>query len=324
MEVTASSQAIDWPSKIPAVIKKRRLICIEEPPDSARSIFSSTGAICDGETLSIEVERTLFESFIGDDYEGKLHMTTLRDQSDNIVGFVFWREIPESEMKSWINWDSLSVSISDFRGGATGRGILKGGRSEDKLIESNSSGLTDQQQKHRTSLVPVREESLRWLNEATLSRDLTAKSSAPKHRPRLTRQEVMDELSHAWVKIELLAVRKQFWGNRYGSLLLACALYEAWKLHNNRVILHVAGGHSNVPAVRLYERFGFIEVKAGQLGGPFNKPDRDLFVLGNIGTALQSLSWSEPLVLLTADENSKGAASELKDHGSGSGIIIKK
>lgn len=95
MEVTASSQAIDWPSKIPAVIKKRHLICIEETPDSARSIFSSTGAICDGETLSIEVERTLFESFIGDDYEGKLHMTTLRDQSDNIVGFVFWREIPE-------------------------------------------------------------------------------------------------------------------------------------------------------------------------------------------------------------------------------------
>ena len=91
-------------------------------------------------------------------------------------------------------------------------------------------------------------------------------------------------------------MRKPFWGNRYGSLLLACALYEAYSLNNDRAILHVAGGYSNVPAVKLYQRFGFVGVPVGY-GGLFNKPDRDLFVLGNIGAALQSLSWNECLAL---------------------------
>jgi hypothetical protein len=111
-----------------------------------------------------------------------------------------------------------------------------------------------------------------------------------------SREEVIENLTHRWVKIELLAVRKPFWGNRYGSLLLACALYEAYSLNNNRAILHVAGGYSNVPAVKLYQRFGFVGVPAGD-GGIFNTPDRDLFVLGNIGVALQSLSWKDCLAL---------------------------
>ena len=36
-----------------------------------------------------------------------------------------------------------------------------------------------------------------------------------------------DEMVHAWTKLELIAVRERYWGRHLGSLLLACALYNA-------------------------------------------------------------------------------------------------
>lgn len=126
-------------------------------------------------------------------------------------------------------------------------------------------------------------------------------------------EEFKEELMHAWIKIELLAIRKQYWGHRYGSLLLAVALYQAWLKHNNRAILHVAGGNSNIPAVRLYKRFGFLSVKAGEDDdGVFHKPNRDLFVLGNIGNALQSLSWSDALNLPLENNSNRHAITSEK------------
>ena len=67
--------------------------------------------------------------------------------------------------------------------------------------------------------------------------------------------------------------------------------------HNEHAILHIAGGGAskNVPAGRLYARFGFVAIPRHDEGGPFVKPDRDLFVLGNIGRALGALPWEEVL-----------------------------
>jgi hypothetical protein len=100
------------------------------------------------------------------------------------------------------------------------------------------------------------------------------------------------DYAQKWVKVELLAVRQPWWGQKVGSLLLACAMYEAWRRNQKRTVLHVAGGTSNVAAVKLYQRFGFVPAS-----GLFHKPDRDIYVLGNMELALQSLLWDETLLL---------------------------
>ena len=54
------------------------------------------------------------------------------------------------------------------------------------------------------------------------------------------------------------------------------------------MILHVAGGKENIPALRLYDKFGFLPVPQGTV---FGKPDKDLYVLGHVGQSLQRLCW---------------------------------
>jgi len=300
-----AADAASWPDKVTSAIDRCHLRKVNETPQSAQRLLDDAagGAFAaEGGSLSIDVERTLFEAFVENDYDGRLHLTTLRQDTDGgeICGIVFWREVPDTEMREWINFDALSASISDLRGL-----VLEDGGCEEKGGEEQSSAHSASTvSRHRRSLVPVREESLHWLYQATSSRHLLRRggrsqpaTNAP-YAPAaaLSREEVIDGLTHRWIKIELLAVPKAFWGKRYGSLLLAVALYEAHHLNNDRAILHVAGGYSNVPAVKLYQRFGFVGVPAGD-GGIFNKPDRDLFVLGNIGASLKSLHWGECLPL---------------------------
>ena len=286
-----------WPSLVSSAIAQCYLCKVTENPASAQHMLDAAGSAsfaAEGGSLS-DVEQTLFESFIDDDYGGRLHLTTLRqnDEAGQVVGIVFWREVPDTEMREWINFDALSASISDLRGL-----VIDDNRDDDEHTAEKSGA--SRSSRHRRSLVPVREESLHWLYQATSSRHLLQRGGKSRATntsvEALSREEVIDGLTHRWVKIELLAVQKSFWGHRYGSLLLATALQEAYQQKSNRAILHVAGGHSNVPAVKLYQRFGFVGVRAGD-GGIFNKPDRDLFVLGNIGTALQSLYWSGCLPL---------------------------
>lgn len=289
-----------WPSLVSSAIVQFHLCKVTENPASAQHMLDAAGSgsfATEGGSLLLDVEQTLFESFIDDDYEGRLHLTTLRqnDEAGQVVGIVFWREVPDTEMREWINFDALSASISDLRGL-----VIDDNGDDDEHTAGKSGASRSSTGRHRRSLVPVREESLHWLYQATSSRHLLQRGRKSRATntsvEALSREEVIDGLTHRWVKIELLAVQKSFWGHRYGSLLLATALQEAYQQKSNRAILHVAGGHSNVPAVKLYQRFGFVGVRAGD-GGIFNKPDRDLFVLGNIGTALQSLYWSGCLPL---------------------------
>ena len=303
-----SATASSWPEKVTSAIDHCHLCRVKETPQSAQRMLDVAGGTfaAEGGSLSIGVEQTLFEAFIENDYDGHLHLTTLRQNTKDgdVVGIVFWREVPDAEMREWINFDALSASISDLRGlvidddggGNRNDDINKKGQERKEGDHSSNTNGTTNSSRHRRSLVPVREESLHWLYQATSSRHLLRRGGGTSQPAALSREEVIDGLTHRWIKIELLAVEKSYWGNRYGSLLLAIALYEAHHLNNNRAILHVAGGYSNVPAVKLYQRFGFVGVPAGD-GGIFNKPDRDLFDLGNIDTALQSLHWSECLPL---------------------------
>jgi hypothetical protein len=52
-----------------------------------------------------------------------------------------------------------------------------------------------------------------------------------------------------------------------------------------------AGGNQNVPAIRLYERFGFTSTEKSQ----FNAPNDNLFVLWDIHNSLQSIDWKRLL-----------------------------
>ena len=116
------------------------------------------------------------------------------------------------------------------------------------------------------------------------------------HNELIPSKSTINKLTHSWVKIELIAIKKTHRAHHLGHILLGCTLAKAHALHHNEhAILHIAGGGAskNIPAARLYERYGFVSVPQHDEGGPFVKPDRDLFVLGNIGRALNDLPWEE-------------------------------
>eukprot|EP00957_Ditylum_brightwellii_P134559 10258628-Ditylum_brightwellii.AAC.1 len=126
----------------------------------------------------------------------------------------------------------------------------------------------------------VRENSLKWLEKAgedvaaavaaTDTSTLTKKKNY-RHNDNHTKNlssslsKSMKCITHHWVKIELLAVKRQHWKKQIGTLLLGGALYQASHKTNskhsrihNKCILHVAGGMQNIPAMRLYNKFGFM------------------------------------------------------------------
>jgi GNAT superfamily N-acetyltransferase len=307
--VLASAQPSDtsWPALIPGIISRRQLQCREQTSESVKAFRRSLGGahFVDGKSVPVEVENTLFQAFEEDDYEGALHLTTIHDSNGTAIGIVFWREVSEDEMREWIDYEKL-VEISCQRqslrfgvGGVNGNinHLLENNREENSEAMERAGGELleaqfDADEAHidkvglRRSLVEVQQESLRWLQQVDSRPDSKGRKE---HRIPVTKN-VPSDYAQAWVKIELLAVREDWWGQRIGSLLLACAMYHAWLRNDKRAVLHVAGGSSNVPATRLYERFGFVPAQ-----GIFHKPDRDIYVLGNIGLALKSLLWSETL-----------------------------
>jgi GNAT superfamily N-acetyltransferase len=103
-------------------------------------------------------------------------------------------------------------------------------------------------------------------------------------------------LTHSWIKIELLAIHKSHRHHHYGKLLLACVLSKALEHHESHAILHIAGSTSNIAARKLYETFGFVHLPKYEEGGPFERPDGDLYVLGDIGGVLNKFyPWDEML-----------------------------
>jgi hypothetical protein len=164
------------------------------------------------------------------------------------------------------------------------------------------------------------------VNEEPMEK-VSTRSRAVSPPPPLSLDEIKKKLTHAWIKIELVAVRQPYWGQRLGSILFACALYHAHCRRQSRVILHVAGGEENVPAVRMYRRFGFLPVRMtlkGEVGDEgdtancvgtatatsmsrstigynstrarlFHRPNRDLYILGDIEKSLAGLAFDKAL-----------------------------
>ena len=210
----------------------------------------------------------MLESFVEDDFEGKLHLTTLvstATEDEEVVGISFWREVAVSEMADWLDLERVTRAINN------------------RLLDDSSEHDDDLPPQARQKLRLVRSSSARWIDALMSPGAQTTKSTAQK-------------LTHSWVKIELIAIKQSFRSHHLGNFLLGCTLAKAHERCQDHVVLHVAGGKSkNVAAAKLYHRFGFINIPRYSEGGPFTRPDRDLFVLGDIGRQLHDVPWRAAL-----------------------------
>ena len=260
---------------MPTALQSNNLHCQDETPKSAQHLVSQgkLNALDFIET-SPEIEGTLMEAFIEDDYEGKLHLITMRMANEEIVGISFWREIPSDEMGEWMDMKRIAKAI------------------EDRILTTSVDHDHDKDLSHNTKkrMQLVKSESVNWIENA-----LKSSNTSSKHT--VATSSTLETLTHKWIKIELVAIKQTYRAHHLGNMLLGFTLAKAHALHHNdHAILHVAGGGAskNIPAAKLYRRYGFVDVPQHEKGGPFVKPDRDLFVLGNIGRVLNTtLPWDE-------------------------------
>jgi hypothetical protein len=51
------------------------------------------------------IEAMMWDAFIDEAYEDKLHLLTMRDNENGnkVIGCIFWRDVPSGEMKEWLN-----------------------------------------------------------------------------------------------------------------------------------------------------------------------------------------------------------------------------
>ena len=264
---------------LPTALQSNNLHCQDESPQSAQHLVSQgkLNALDFIET-SPEIEGTLMEAFIEDDYEGKLHLITMRMANEEIVGISFWREIPSDEMGEWMDMKRIAKAI------------------EDRNLTSSVDHDHDEELSHNTNkrMQLVKSESVNWIENALKSSNETNDTSS---NHTVATASTLESLTHKWIKIELVAIKQSYRAHHLGNLLLGITLEKAHASHHNEhAILHVAGGGAskNIPAAKLYRRYGFVNVPQHEKGGPFVKPDRDLFVHGNIGRALNTtLPWDE-------------------------------
>merc|ERR1712086_488476 len=102
-----------------------------------------------------------------------------------------------------------------------------------------------------------------------------------------SRQLALKGTASDWAKVELLQTAPQFRGHGLGQLLLAAALaYSVVRQNKKSAVLQIAGGASNTPVSKLYQKFGFENVG----GEVFGTPNENLMVLWNIENTLQNLN----------------------------------
>ena len=261
---------------LPATLQSNGIRCRDETPASAQELLKRGQLDAkDFIEVSPDIESTLMEAFIEDDYDGKLHLMTLLmrrdDEVEEIIGLSFWREVPADEMSDWFDVERISKMIT--------KSTIEHDECDNEI--SNNA-------KSRMKL--VRSSSIKWIQNALASTNEKIKTDS---------KFKMEELAHSWVKIELVAIKQSYRAHHLGNILLGCTLVKAQE-HNKHAILHVAGGGAskNIPAAKLYGRYGFVSVPRHDEGGPFSKPDKDLFVLGNIGKALDELPFEETLQVI--------------------------
>ena len=258
--------------------------------------------------LHPDIERTLLTSFIEDDYDGKLHMMTLNTNiadgdTREVVGIAFWREIDDDEMKEWLDLHRVEETLKRH-----GDDDLQQQQQQQKYyveqhrprsvsFQCPSDDRLSTGGKRRMEM--IRNDSITWIRNALNTHNNDHDDNEPSNNQHHQTQNhasisPVNKLIHAWIKIELIAIKTTQRHHHYGEILLMCLLSCAHSHHETtHAILHIAGSSSNVAATKLYHKFGFVHLPRYEEGGPFEKPDGDLCVLGDIGGVLQTCPWEE-------------------------------
>lgn len=78
-------------------LSDRRLTLTLETRESAKSLVPMPLEGVD------ELERMLLEAFVDDDYDGRLRLLTATGPFDELLGLIFWRDVPSEEMRAWLH-----------------------------------------------------------------------------------------------------------------------------------------------------------------------------------------------------------------------------
>ena len=305
MTSQSSSTNCNLTTLLPTILSSNALQYQIETPATASTLFSQN-QLNPSQFLefSPDIERTLITSFIEDDYDGKLHFLTLNTTtSDNnaqreVIGIAFWREIDSEEMNEWMDLHRVKDTLrrhceDEIQSSPTTKDSSTHKRRGRLSFQCQSDNQLSQHAKRKMEM--IRSDSITWIRNALHSQENHSSNEATSTNSTRTDPTIRDvnNLLHAWIKIELIAIHKSHRHHHYGPILLACLLSMAYKTHETHAILHVAGSTSNTAALKLYERFGFVNLPRHEKGGPFEKPDGDLFVLGDIGGVLERCPWEE-------------------------------
>lgn len=231
MDNTTSPPQVTLASFLPATLQANGVVCTDETPKTLEELLSRNKLeVGDFIESSPDIAMTLIDAFIEDDFDGKLHLMTLSNAAagggggndgHEIIGISFWREVDDGEMRNWFDIDRVTKMI-------------------DKSIEQIHGH-------EHESLKLVRRSSINWIQKALESTDNNYIS-------RNTQESTIQQLTHAWVKIELIAIKQSYREHHLGHTLLGCTLAKAHQRCGDHVILHVAGG-----ALRIFQQQNYIK-----------------------------------------------------------------
>ena len=320
--------SLSLPAILPSILSRHNLSYRLEDRQSA-SILIAQNKLSPQDFFEQypEIERTLLEAFVEDDFDGRLHLMTLKTTGEQreVVGLAFWREVGDREMGEWLDLHRVEETLKRH--------------ADDEVQQEHSPQPQQSQQQPRNKLSfkyksdnlfshhgrrrmeTIQRDSITWIRNALNAQPdpvpVRQNRSIDKHQSEKQQTKMTismkHRLIHAWIKIELIAIRKSHRSHHLGEILLACVLSVAHSHHSTsatnlvnttkkseevheqaaHAILHIAGSTQNTPAMKLYERFGFVALPKHEEGGPFDKPDGDLWILGDIGGSLETGPWEE-------------------------------
>ncbi|KAL7483034.1 hypothetical protein ACHAW6_008684 [Cyclotella cf. meneghiniana] len=296
----ASSQGSDnnksLTSLLPTLLQTHNLTCALETPRSASTLLAQNKlSPRDFIEQHPDIERTLLQSFVEDDYDGKLHLMTLStEEREEVIGLSFWREVDDEEMREWLDLHRVEETLERHGHDDVQQQPIRPTQQQQQqqqqrqVVSFKYDGDNKLSHSGKRTMEGIRSDSITWIRNAL-------QSETPRiQQNRITKSIIQRQLVHAWIKIELVAIKRSHRSHHLGELLLACTLSKAYEHHDNHAILHIAGTSSkNIPATKLYTKFGFVGLPRYREGGPFGEPDGDLFVLGDIGGCLEKGAWEE-------------------------------
>mmetsp|Transcript_39684 Transcript_39684/g.124424 ORF Transcript_39684/g.124424 Transcript_39684/m.124424 type:complete len:287 (-) Transcript_39684:170-1030(-) len=237
-------------------LSDRHLTLMLETRESAKSLVPMPLEGVD------ELERMLLEAFVDDDYDGRLRLLTATGPFDELLGLIFWRDVPSEEMRSW-----LHPALVDAKGCIAPPPPL-----QPPVAAAQPARIGHADLPPTSALATPGPNAL----AAAAAPPLLGAAAPP--APVVT--------AGSWTKIELLGTDRSVRGDGLARLLLAYALAHAAALEGKTsAVLQIAGGEQNAAASRLYEGFGFVEAPVGA----FQQPNDHLQVVWDIAQRLRDL-----------------------------------